>query len=636
MWLRYLHLPDYGVLKDVKVAFHQEGILERKGSLQFVVGLNGTGKSSLLRAVYETFRCLDRGEVPPFPVALAYETTRDKERKLVFFRHLEDSKSEAVFVVAPFESHLAEVVSGLGGETTWDDVMPLIKQGRAPSGEVDAMWIHGDAFQGNQLLAEHLPDPLVAYTSGDLAVWLRAAEKQLPGDALAEIIIEGGQDDDRPRGWDINRELGAVDVEMTAQQRNELRAQIEPHDSDADASCLLLTPPDLKLAAVAVGLVAASEELRQHPAEDVMQAWRSKLLERMRQQQHGKRPAEKDARTLLNEVDWWWPTHLSITYRPHTGRMNPEWHAQWLALCALADEVIRLPLGRMQMVIDLGFGERRITPMLEGVLGTRFEVRGEETVDRWPPTIGDVANQVDGAQSGACAVARILSTVRQEQGGTATPLWQVFRTLQGWRAARLIEDATVTVKRVSPMTDHAGYADDVVLTWDDFSDGEQMLLGRMALLLLLRGRDGSMLLLDEPETHFNDSWKREIIDIVDDNVLKTTVAQVLVATHTSIALTDAFASEIIRLVREDGQARVKPVSFPTFGAEPGRVMLHVFETAECIGSRADEVLRQKLAEDWTADTRDALERLVAKIGGGWPRARLQKLLDELTHDTPGP
>ena len=64
MRLRYLHLPDYGVLKDLRVPFdrelifRQQGELHRRGDLHFVVGLNGTGKSSLLRAVYETFRWL--------------------------------------------------------------------------------------------------------------------------------------------------------------------------------------------------------------------------------------------------------------------------------------------------------------------------------------------------------------------------------------------------------------------------------------------------------------------------------------------------------------------------------------------------------------------------------------------------
>ena len=185
------------------------------------------------------------------------------------------------------------------------------------------------------------------------------------------------------------------------------------------------------------------------------------------------------------------------------------------------------------------------------------------------------------------------------------------------------------------MSAHDGDKDDVVLTWNDFSDGEQMLLGRMSLLLLLDGQDGGMLLLDEPETHFNDAWKREIIDIVDDNVLKTTKAQVVVATHTSIALTDAFASEIVRLVRSEGHSEIKPVSVPTFGAEPGRVMLHVFDMTASIGTRAEQALRKQLAKDWTDKNRAELEKLVDTIGGGWPRAKLQQILDELTNASPG-
>ena len=144
-----------------------------------------------------------------------------------------------------------------------------------------------------------------------------------------------------------------------------------------------------------------------------------------------------------------------------------------------------------------------------------------------------------------------------------------------------------------------------------------------------------MLLLDEPETHFNDAWKREIIDIVDDNVLKTTKAQVVVATHTSIALTDAFASEIVRLVRSEGHSEIKPVSVPTFGAEPGRVMLHVFDMTASIGTRAEQALRKQLAKDWTDKNRAELEKLVDTIGGGWPRAKLQQILDELTNASPG-
>ena len=197
-----------------------------------------------------------------------------------------------------------------------------------------------------------------------------------------------------------------------------------------------------------------------------------------------------------------------------------------------------------------------------------------------------------------------------------------------------MDDATFTIRRVTQMEASDGKLDDVVLTWEDLSDGEQMLLGRMSLLLLLSGLDGSLLLLDEPETHFNDSWKREIIDIVDDNILKKTRAQVIVSTHTSIALTDAFASEIIRLVRSNGRSINKPVKIPTFGASPSRIMTHVFDMPASIGSRAEQALRAAIEHQWTDGDVEELENLLANIGNGWPMAKLQKILDSLIDATP--
>ena len=111
------------------------------------------------------------------------------------------------------------------------------------------------------------------------------------------------------------------------------------------------------------------------------------------------------------------------------------------------------------------------------------------------------------------------------------------------------------------------------------ADYEQMLLGRMSLLFLLRGRHGSMLMLDEPETHFNDSWKREIIDIVDlreanagidVGVVRNTLVQrqrghrrwigrrplhiCLTELYAYAGSSDAIVAEIIRQYREDSAA----------------------------------------------------------------------------------
>ncbi len=627
MRLRYLHLPDYGVLRDLKVEFREETILDRKGSLQFVVGLNGTGKSSLLRAVYETFRWLEAERVPPFPVALVYEMNRDDERAMVVFRHMGKTASEAVFAVIPESWHLWEACIAGKDEVDWVEVLSAVDDKEVAHAEFWAQTVTGDRMSGNQLVSRYLPSSVVAYTSGDLDAWEKVRQADLSDVDLSHATYHGLSDDqDRPRGWTVERELNSPEVAIDKSERAAIQARINPTDRGADAKCLLLGPHDLKLAAISVGLIVAARELTDGAAFSQLDTWRSALRTAVAQQQKGERPAEKDARTLLNEIDWWWPTHLSITYRPPSQELNSEWLAQWMALTALADEVIRQPLGRLQMVIDLGRFERRIEP----------DIRGVSVGNRVPEPLREIVDRVDGSPSGAEAVVRALSTVRKQAADwTDRALWDVFRALHAWWAAGLIEDVTVTVKRTTQMAAHDGKLDDVVLTLDDFSDGERMLLGRMALLLLLRERDGSLLLLDEPETHFNDSWKREIIDIIDDNVLKTTAAQVMVATHTSIALTDAFASEIVRLTREYGQAVLHPVSFSTFGAEPGRVMLHVFGMQASIGSRAEQALRRYLARTWDGKSREELETLVSAIGGGWPRARLQQILDGITDDTPG-
>ncbi|MCA9065334.1 MAG: AAA family ATPase [Planctomycetaceae bacterium] len=634
MRLRYLHLPNYGVLKDLKVRFDREmlfsqpGELHRRGDLHFVVGLNGTGKSSLLRAIYETFRWLEgiNGKsidprIPfPFPVTIVYDLpgTRIGFWRTCIFQHRGDSVSGGFFFAASTNNSLDEAEHG--DWSGWIDWL-TDRENEKTAAEL-GMLIRSNDLQGNNQVAASLPNPMLVYTSGSLAVWNRVREPELPPEDLSATTYDL-LFDERPRGWDVHRELASAEVETAESARASLQEFLDPNSAAADSKCRLLDPVDLKLAATAVGLsVFAGEATRLLDARE-RKAFRDELTQQVEDQRKGTRPDQKSARTLLNEVDWWFPTHLSIQYRPSNAKLNPEWHAQLLVLCALADEVIRQPLERMQLVINLGPRTIVVRDAIKTVYGKRDI----------PVEVDEVINRVDGSTSGAQAVLRTLCTeepARYETGNEPEfARWPVFDRLQSWRQARLIEDVSLTVKRVTQIQASDSDLDDVVVSWEDLSDGEQMLLGRMALLMLLSKQHGSLLLLDEPETHFNDSWKREIIDIVDDNILKTTAAHVVVATHTSIALTDAFASEIIRLVRKNGSAVFKPVTVPTFGTAPSRVMTHVFDMPASIGSRAEQALRAYMERAWTKDDVEELEKFLMNIGNGWPMAKLQKILDEL-------
>ena len=96
----------------------------------------------------------------------------------------------------------------------------------------------------------------------------------------------------------------------------------------------------------------------------------------------------------------------------------------------------------------------------------------------------------------------------------------------------------------------------------------------MALFQLLENEDDALLLLDEPETHFNDKWKREIVDIID-GAIRRTASDVLIATHSAIVLTDVFNEEIVLMERRDGRAVARTVEDKTFASDPSELMIRI-------------------------------------------------------------
>ena len=172
---------------------------------------------------------------------------------------------------------------------------------------------------------------------------------------------------------------------------------------------------------------------------------------------------------------------------------------------ALADEVIAQPRGRQRAVFSLGPSDRiSLTEKLKDAFP--FGIPSKE--------IEFIAERVDGCKTGPKPFSASSAPIK-----TSTPRrWTSFR-LRDWERTGLLEDITLTVKRLHQPESADGEPDDIIVTYDQLSDGEQMLLGRMGLLFLLRGQDGSLLLLDEPETHFNDVWKREIVEMVDMGLL---------------------------------------------------------------------------------------------------------------------
>ena len=599
MRLLYINLPDYGPFKDLSIVFGCNHHIEnRKGSVNFVVGLNGSGKSNLLRAIYDTFHSLSLEELPKFPVTIVYELidifNENKPATITLHRPAGPS-AKAMF-------WRDENTFTFTKDYEWQEWVETYELSNLPASNR----VPGDQLKGSGVLRKNLPYRVCAYTSGDTTPWQTMIYPDFPKDEIDSLADDDYHEQERPWAWtsiDERHEYpeSVKNADRSTADDNAQRTAVNP-------LCMLFTEDDVRLAAVAVSIWQAALELAENTTDADKTNFRSKLLKDIT----GK-TSVSGARRLLNELDWLWPTHAALHLNSNVADSQQTVVSNIYWVYALAEKVLQYPLNHYLAVLPLG-STAAIDP---------DKLTGKMNIDALTYLTGA---SMRNAHSGAEALCRLALG----DSDLVESLWDLFLTLYNWKAFGLLEKIDLTVQRIHQSIKENDATDDSIITYDSFSDGEQMLLGRMAILLLLQGQHNSLLLLDEPETHFNDVWKREIIDILDDNVLKDTAAQVLVATHTSLALTDVFSCEITRFVKEESSISTIPVKHPTFGADPGRILLHVFGAPDTIGARAAEFLRSKLdPAKWPKEDREKLRQLIDEIGSGWPRAKLMEILEAL-------
>jgi hypothetical protein len=651
MRLRYLHLPRCGPLNDAAIVFGREDLISEalnlkcQGTLNFVVGVNGTGKSFLMRAIYGVFRSLMRREWPSLPATLAWNRKSGSETVTALF-HYPGRKSDSF--LATFEP-----VPDSARRGDWENLTEALVKDQSSKLVKGIKRAISTDIVGSSLLMAMLPKRLIAYTSGVDDLW---SQLDHPSYHLQDEEEQRHQiEDERPQGWDIDQEweeqhpicmsnimthlgLGAdrettlspslsgatKTGERTRETLNRLREDIEPLDviskkvamnrmsqsNLAEAAYLHVQPRALRFSGVILGLWQTAKEL----SGKVTERQRDTLRNVMLQQIHlDKKP--KDARRVLNEIDWFWPTHLSLTYHDTGDRTTRQQRQELLCLVAQADEVVAQPLNRKRAVISLSPSDQiNLTEKME---------------DSFPLGIPDkkieeIAKRVDGSKTGAEAILRIFS---EDDEIDSTPM-DVFLRLRDWDRTGLLEDITLTVKRLHKSINGDEESDDIIITYDQLSDGEQMLLGRMGLIFLLRGQDGSLLLLDEPETHFNDVWKREIVEMVDTGLLNSTAANVIISTHTSIALTDVFAAEVTVLDKQEDGITARGVTGGLFGTDPGEVTMNLFRAESSIGRRSVELLDRLLKTEWEGREKE-LEAILDVLGSSFHRAELRAVLKQL-------
>lgn len=124
----------------------------------------------------------------------------------------------------------------------------------------------------------------------------------------------------------------------------------------------------------------------------------------------------------------------------------------------------------------------------------------------------------------------------------------------------------------------------------EFSDGEHQLLHAMGICLMLKNRN-TLLLLDEPETHFNPEWRSKFIQILerclrdggDNNLTK----EILLTSHSAYIISDCPADKVIIFRREDDNKvyaqKAEKWGYKTYGTSTNMLTSEIFQETSTIG-----------------------------------------------------
>ena len=170
----------------------------------------------------------------------------------------------------------------------------------------------------------------------------------------------------------------------------------------------------------------------------------------------------------------------------------------------------------------------------------------------------------------------------------------------------------------------------LLLNW--LSDGERSFLGRMCLFSLL-GDTESLILLDEPEVHFNDYWKRQIVYVIS-KVMQGRASHAVITTHSSITLTDAKNDTIIVLNREGTYTSqtIQP-TLHTYAADPSDIIVNIFNAPEAAGAQSVDQIRQALSNQLDkVNQQKRLQQLLNQVGPGYWSYQIRRKLVQLDRE----
>ncbi|MCD8035051.1 MAG: restriction system-associated AAA family ATPase [Alistipes sp.] len=127
----------------------------------------------------------------------------------------------------------------------------------------------------------------------------------------------------------------------------------------------------------------------------------------------------------------------------------------------------------------------------------------------------------------------------------------------------------------------------------EFSDGEHQFLHAMGICLMLKNKR-CLMLLDEPETHFNPEWRSKFVETLDRSLQASACnnlqKEIILTSHSSYILSDCRADKVLIFQRKDNNVvsvqSAEQVNIRTYGTSANLLNSRIFQTTQTVGDHA--------------------------------------------------
>jgi restriction system-associated AAA family ATPase len=133
----------------------------------------------------------------------------------------------------------------------------------------------------------------------------------------------------------------------------------------------------------------------------------------------------------------------------------------------------------------------------------------------------------------------------------------------------------------------------------NLSDGEQQFLHTLGICLMLKDKS-SLLLLDEPETHFNPDWRSKFVRTLQRSLEASNsinlMKEIIITSHSPFIISDCFPDKVIVFEKGRQPINATDINFRTYGTSVDIIMENIFKRNNTIGDLSREEIESILKE----------------------------------------